>query len=81
MFFAMGATLSFGGEGAVDIHRADKTMVTWSPSPIRSFGPSGPPPTAYNLRSAASSLSGLLRGCSSIVASPMPISMTRCVQH
>jgi hypothetical protein len=42
-------------------------MVTWSSSAIRSFGPSGPPPTAYRLRSAASSLSGLLRGCSCTV--------------
>jgi len=66
---------------AVDIYRPGKTMVTWSPSPIRSFGPSGPPPTAYRLRSAASSLNGLLRGFGCTVASPMPISMTRCVQH
>jgi len=55
---------------AVDIDGVGKTMVTWSPSAIRSFGPSGPPPTAYRLRSAASSLSGLLHGCSCTVASP-----------
>jgi hypothetical protein len=30
MFFAMGATLSFGREGAVDIHHVGKTMVAWS---------------------------------------------------
>ncbi|MFY9899326.1 MAG: hypothetical protein WAK67_16230 [Xanthobacteraceae bacterium] len=38
MFFAMGATLSFGREGAVDIHRVGKTMAACSASPIRSFG-------------------------------------------
>jgi hypothetical protein len=38
---------------AVDIQRVGKTMATWSPSPIRSFGPSEPPPIAFLLRSAA----------------------------
>jgi hypothetical protein len=38
---------------AIDIHRVGKTMLAWSPSPIRNLGPSGPPPTAYRLRSAA----------------------------
>jgi hypothetical protein len=46
---------------AIDIHRVGKTMAACSPSPIRSFGPSGPLPTAYRLRSVASSLSGSLR--------------------
>jgi hypothetical protein len=35
---------------AVDIDRVGKTIAACSPSPIRSFGPSGPPPTAYRLR-------------------------------
>jgi hypothetical protein len=58
-----------------------KDHAACSRSPIRSFGPSGPPPTAYRLRSAASSWIGLLRGCSSNAASLMPISMTRCAQR
>ena len=66
---------------AVDIDRAGKTMVTWSPLLIRSFGPSGTRPSAYRLRSAAFFLSASLHGCNASVASPMPISMTPCVQH
>jgi hypothetical protein len=45
---------------AIDIQRVGKTMAAWSPSRIRSFGPSGPQPTAYRLRSAASLLSGVV---------------------
>jgi len=38
---------------AIDIHRVGKTMAARSPSAIRSFGPSPPPPTVYRSRSAA----------------------------
>jgi hypothetical protein len=43
MFFAMGrATLSFGREGAVDIHRVGKTMVTWLHGRMVAFTDSQP---------------------------------------
>jgi len=65
----------------VDADRVGNTMVTWSPSPILSFGPSGTRPTVARLGSAAFSLLGLLRGCSFSAASPMLISTMRCVQR
>ena len=66
--FLVGRDQRAHGECVVDTHRVGTTMAACSPSLIRSFELSGPPPPAYRSRSAASSLSGWSRACSCTAA-------------